>query len=312
MRRLLLVAVGLALAAWLLTGVAQVQPGERAVVRRFGRVVAEPGPGLWVGLPAGIDRIDRVAVGRVRQIEVGADPAQEDPGSPLPPGQFLTGDQNLVNAQLRLDYTIRESALADYVVAQDRAEEILRRLAESAVAEWAGGRGVDEVILTGKSALPDWLVPRVKSRAEPYRLGLEVQSASVLALLPPAEVKPAFDAVAQAETGMRTADSNARQRAERLLADADIEEGRQLATAAAYAAGRKALAQAEADAFRRRAEQYHRLRVDNPDVLASLWHEEMGRLFGKLAEGRRLDWLDSRLGPDGLDVIQFGPNARKR
>src|SRR3954447_8619948 len=53
----------LALAAYLLTGVAQVRPEERAVVRRFGRVVARPGPGLWVGFPAGIDRLHRVPTG---------------------------------------------------------------------------------------------------------------------------------------------------------------------------------------------------------------------------------------------------------
>ena len=57
-RRWLLLLVPLA--AYLLTGVAEIRPEERAVVRRFGRVVALPGPGLWVGLPYGIDRVDRV------------------------------------------------------------------------------------------------------------------------------------------------------------------------------------------------------------------------------------------------------------
>ena len=59
MRKLVLlcaaVVVLLAL-SYALTGVTQVQPGERAVVRRLGRVLEEqPGPGLWFGLPWGID-----------------------------------------------------------------------------------------------------------------------------------------------------------------------------------------------------------------------------------------------------------------
>ena len=45
-----------------------------AVVRRFGQVVARPGPGLWVGLPWGIDRVDRVPVRTARQLTVGYDP----------------------------------------------------------------------------------------------------------------------------------------------------------------------------------------------------------------------------------------------
>ncbi len=47
------------LANWLLTGIAQIGPKERGVVRRFGAVVATPGPGLWIGLPTGIDRLDK-------------------------------------------------------------------------------------------------------------------------------------------------------------------------------------------------------------------------------------------------------------
>ena len=71
MRYVLYFAV-LALLLSLLTGLTQVQPGERAVVRRFGRVLDyRPEPGLYVGLPWGIDRVDRVAVERLRSVQVG-------------------------------------------------------------------------------------------------------------------------------------------------------------------------------------------------------------------------------------------------
>ncbi len=108
----------LLLGVYLLTGIAQVRPEERGVVRRFGQVVARPGPGLWVGLPWGIDRVDRVPVRTARQLTVGYNPDtwSDIPGTP--PGQFLTGDQNLVNVQLVLDYAIGESdeELDDYVM----------------------------------------------------------------------------------------------------------------------------------------------------------------------------------------------------
>ena len=64
----------IAICAYLLTGLARVRPEERAVVRRFGEVVARPGPGLWIGLPWGIDRVDSVPVRTVRQILVGFSP----------------------------------------------------------------------------------------------------------------------------------------------------------------------------------------------------------------------------------------------
>src|SRR5437660_12711979 len=89
----------LLLAAYLLTGLAQVGPEERAVVRRFGQVVARPGPALWVGLPWGIDRVDRVPVRSVRQIKAafGPETAFAAPGTPA--RQLLTGYQTLVHAQ---------------------------------------------------------------------------------------------------------------------------------------------------------------------------------------------------------------------
>src|SRR6476469_9592179 len=102
--------LGIALVAvavlYLLTGVVQVRRGERAVVRRFGRVLEHsPEPGLWVGLPWGMDRVDRVEVDTVRSVEVGYDEAGGE--AALPAGQVLTGDNNLVNVRVTLFYKVR-------------------------------------------------------------------------------------------------------------------------------------------------------------------------------------------------------------
>src|SRR5690349_8909489 len=48
-----------------------VQPEERAVVQRFGRVTAIADPGLHFKLPFGIDTIQRVATERVLKQEFG-------------------------------------------------------------------------------------------------------------------------------------------------------------------------------------------------------------------------------------------------
>src|SRR5947208_4487862 len=119
MRKLVYVIL-VALGAYLLTGVSQVRPGERAVVRRFGRVVAQPAPGLWVGLPWGMDRVDRVPVNFVRRTHVGYNP-QADDNSFMPAGQYLSGDQNLVNVQAAIDYSVGDvDAVVRYVLQQNR------------------------------------------------------------------------------------------------------------------------------------------------------------------------------------------------
>src|SRR6267378_4750743 len=140
-RRLFLYPVVLLLVGYLLTGVTQVRPGERAVVRRFGRVLEQkPEPGLWIGLPWGMDRVDRVPVDMVRPVAFGYDAAQDDGSLATPPGQLLTGDHNLVNVQVVLNYAVRSGEVEDYIVQSDRADELVARAAETALAEWVAGR----------------------------------------------------------------------------------------------------------------------------------------------------------------------------
>src|SRR6059058_4722420 len=109
MRRSFVILLLLLLLGYLATGVYQVRPGERAVVRRCGRVLDEtPGPGLHVGLPWGIDRVDKVAVDEHRVFAVGFVDADEPNPDATPPGQVLTGDNNLANVRLTVGYRVAD------------------------------------------------------------------------------------------------------------------------------------------------------------------------------------------------------------
>ena len=267
--------LALAAVGYLLTGVYQVGPEERAVVRRFGRVVARPGPGLWVGLPWGIDRVDRVPVRTVRQLRVGYTP--EDLGdSSTPPGQLLTGDQNLVNVQLVLDYAIGEADedLDNYVIHREQVDAVLTRAAEAAVAEWVGGHTVDQVLLTGSAALPAFVMDRLAERLPELRLGVRVQRASVALLAPPDEVRAAFEAVNQAQTGMGTRRHQAEQHRDQRLSQAAALRYKYEKEAAAYRKQQLFQAGADAEAYRLALAKYRLIARTNPDALAFLWWDE--------------------------------------
>ncbi|MFO0851603.1 MAG: protease modulator HflK [Gemmataceae bacterium] len=303
----------LAVIAYLLTGVAQIGPDERGVVRRFGHVVARPGPGLWVGLPWGIDRVDRVQVRTVRQLAVGFAPEATEDLPVIPPGQFLTGDQNLANVRLVVEYAVddRDGELDAYLANRDRADGVLAREVEGAAAEWVGGRGVDEVLLTGRAALPRWVMGRLPDRLAAHRLGLVVQRVSAEYLAAPEEVRTAFEAVNQAQTGIATRENQARQEANQRVREAESVKFKLEQEAAAYRTEKLALATADAGSFTKRLEQYRRLKTANPDVLAGIWWDEMGRtLLGMKGRGR-VDLLDHHLGPTGLDITQFLPAKKK-
>jgi membrane protease subunit HflK len=300
----------IALALYLLTGVAQVRPEERAVVRRFGRVVAHPGPGLWVGFPSGIDRLDRVPTATVRRVPVGFRPELVED---TPTGQFLTGDQNLVNVQVAVDYAVGEGAtdLEDYVAQKDRVDGVLARETEAALGEWVSGRPVDDVLLTGNVALPGWLVRRVQERVTGQGLGVRVQQASVAYLAPPDEVRGAFEDVNRAQTAARSQEQKAHQEAARLRRDAEATAYQLEQQGLGSAATKRAMAKAEADVFKKRLEQYRKLKATNPDVLAAIWWDEMGRVWQGFKGRGRVELLDARLGPDGLDLTQVIPPPKR-
>lgn len=299
--------------AYLATGLAQVRPEERAVVRRFGHVVARPGPGLWVGLPWGIDRIDRVPVRTVRQLKAGfvPDSAIDAPGNPA--GQFLTGDQNLVNVQLTLDYAIGETDadLDAFVIQQDLVDATLAREAEAAAAEWVGGRTVDDVLLTGNAALPAWIMERLEPRLAVLNLGIRVQRAAAV-LAPPEEVRTAFEQVSQAQTGIRTKEYQARQEADQRMRQAEALRYKWLQEAESFKVGQIQQARADAADFNAQLDAFRELKKTNPDALAALWWNEMHKtLIGMKSRGGRIEPLDAHLGKDGLDITQF-VNPKRR
>ena len=303
MTRALFVALALALGLWLLSGVAQVRPEERAVVRRFGRVVARPGPGLWVGCPWPIDVVDRVPLRSVRRVVVGFRPEADDAGV-NPTGSYLTGDHNLVNVQALAYYDVddTDAALDDFVMSRDRAEGVLAAAVEAALAEWVSAHSVDDVLLTGNAALPSWLVGRVQESVEPYKLGVRVRQVTVGHLAPPEDVRPEFDRVNRAQAGIRTQADQAQSERTRKLAQAESAAREAADAAAAAAFEKRQSAGADAAAFAQRLDRYAVSRRTNPDALAGIWWDEMGQLFAGLRERGRVDLLDDHLGPDGLDV----------
>lgn len=314
MKRLLL---GVALVAFLLftaaTSLTQVNPGQRAVVRRFGQVQPETrGPGLYVGLPWGIDRVDAVSIDTPRQITIGFDPklAEEDEDV-NPAGQFLTGDHNLVNIQAVVSYTIREDEVARYVLHKDRVDTVVAWVAESVVAEWVAAQPVEKVLLHGHRILSERLVAELPARLEPYQMGIKIERATLKPPFPPEEVRDDFEKVNQADTGIRTKVNQAEEKANAFKNEAAKEKNKIEQDAQGYARERLLEAEADAAKFTKKLEQYLAIKKTNPSYLDVLWLEEMTRLYVRMGEAGRIDLLDHFLEKGGLTILQ-SPLPKKK
>ena len=304
----------LAFVLYLLTGISQVRPEERGVVWRFGQVVARPGPGLYVGLPWGIDSLERVPVRTTQQLTVGYNLENWSDIAGTPPGQFLTGDHNLVNVQLVLQYAIGETdrELDDFVLHKDQVDSVVTRVVEAATSEWTAGEPVDQVLLTGSAALPAWLMSRITERLPKFHLGIRVQRVSVSYLAPPEEVRASFEKVTQAQTGIRTKEFQARQESSQLERQAESFRYKLEQEAAEFRESQLRQASADAADFLTQLAAYREVSKNNPDALAFLWWNEMRKaIVGLKNRGGRVEPLDSYLGNGGLDVTQLISPKRK-
>jgi membrane protease subunit HflK len=216
-----LLILGLMPAGYLVSGVTVLQPDEIGMVRRFGAVLAEPWqPGLHWGLPWGIDQVDRIQINQVRTLSVGAPGSGAAPLARAPEpafDDFLTGDLNLVTAETLVQYRVRDPVLFLF-----RAREVEASL--SAMSRWAvtralAGRGIDELLSTGRAEAGEGMRRSIQSSCDEAKLGISVVAVRLGRLAPPVAVAPAFADAARARSDRRQAITRALEYCDRAEAD---------------------------------------------------------------------------------------------
>ncbi|MFT3879623.1 MAG: protease modulator HflK [Gemmatales bacterium] len=257
MKRWLLALILLLIVGYALTGLFQVAPGEWAVVRRCGQPLAElRGPGLHWGLPWGLDRVDRVAVDEQRQLALGfvEDVGPNDSLTPInpstPTGQALTGDNQIVNLRISIQYRINRDQLVNYVLIRDNIEEILARAAEETLTTTLASEQIDQVLLGRSAALESRLRERLADRIKPYQIGVIIDMVNLVFAQPPAELIEIFRDVnrARSQRDIALTDANAKRNAD--ISQAKQEADRVISLGQANANARLTQAKSEADAFR--------------------------------------------------------------
>src|SRR5579863_9560193 len=138
MKRTLVCGAAL-VAAYLASGIYVVRGNEAGLVRRFGKAdrMLVSG-GLHIDLPWPFVRIERVNVHELRTITIGIAAPQAFSGAGFLQelnldrhGEFLTGDKNILNVQVNVQYWISDPH--DYFFGCQAPETGLQLLAESLV-----------------------------------------------------------------------------------------------------------------------------------------------------------------------------------
>src|SRR5262249_53217541 len=123
------------LAAYALTGIYFVAPDQQAVVVRFGQVVAKGiTPGVHYGLPWPIESVYKLKVLETKRLTIGVEAPDRALGRVAAenPTEYLTGDQNLINVRMAVQYAVKDPA--GFVFRSRGVPELLARALACALA----------------------------------------------------------------------------------------------------------------------------------------------------------------------------------
>ncbi len=193
-RRIILGLLGL----WVLSGIFLVQPDQQAVVTRFG-AVTEPRvlPGIHYALPWPIDSITKLKVQQLQRLVIGGDLPDSVLGRSNPlASQFITGDQNIINMRVVVQYSV--GVPADYLFRTQDVSKSIGAAVEAELARRIAHSGVDDVLTTQKVAIQDETRAAAQKRINDYHAGVILSTVNIENVTPPAEAADAFRDVTNA------------------------------------------------------------------------------------------------------------------
>jgi membrane protease subunit HflK len=174
--------------AW--ASVWKVPTGHRGVVIFFGRVRPETfGPGLHLALPAPIVEVRMIPVNQVLSIQVKPDAAGVFKSQT---GEFLTGDENLVFSEIRVEYRISD-LLESARSGLDRIESKLQVLAKSQLVETLALTPISSALGMARENVAELITKRLQQESDRIGLGVQIIKTSWVRLVPPEEVRSDFE-----------------------------------------------------------------------------------------------------------------------
>jgi membrane protease subunit HflK len=248
-KRILLILLAIVIGIWLASGIYIVGPGEMGVIRQFGKIADQTSPGLRYRLPWPIQTHDVVHLARVRRAEIGlrTDPytgkARPEPKEAL----MLTGDENIVDAQLFVQYVVKDPS--QFLFRVRESELALKTSAEVALRSVVGRNTIDYTMTEGRVVVQDEIKKYLQSLLDEYQTGLMVTEARLLVVDPPEEVKDAFHDVVRAWEDRERLMREAEGYREDIIPKARGEVAQMIRSAEAYKEQRVIRAQGDATKF---------------------------------------------------------------
>lgn len=253
-----------------------VQPEEEAVVKRFGKVIAQKQPGLHFKLPFGIDTAQLVPTARVLKQEfgfrtesIGGRTQYRKDRQHMEESLMLTGDLKVIDVEWVVQYRVSDPDKFLHRVREP--EQTLRDVSESVMRRIVGNSLGSDVLTEKRVQVATSAKIELQKSMDYFDLGIQISTIELQDVTPPEKVKPAFNEVNQAEQERERFINEAEKRRNQVIPRAEGEALQMIAEAQGYAARRVNAAKGEAERFTAVFEAYR----DAPDVTRQRMYLEM-------------------------------------
>jgi len=278
------IVIGLVLVIWLATGIYFVDPDEVGVVKRFGAYVRTVQSGPHYHLPYPVETVQTPSVTTVRRIEIGF--RTPEGTSELVKSSFrkvpkeslmLTGDENLVNVQYTVQYTIKDAVEYLYQISESRTA--VKEAAEASMRDVVGSNEIGDILTTQKFEIQNDCQELLQRILDSYNSGIQVSSVKMQDVHPPDQVRDAFKDVASAREDKSTLINEARAYRNKIIPEARGRVATILNEAEAYKETKVRRARGEAARFDKLLAEY---RKAERITRKRLYLEAMQDVFGSV------------------------------
>lgn len=272
------VVVLAAIVLWLATGFYTVRPNEVGINMIFGRYTGSTGEGLRYNLPYPIGQVLKPDVRARRTIPVGYRPGAQGRGRDvLEESLMLTGDENIVDIDFDVQWSVNPARAQDFVFNLQNPEGTIKAVAESAMREVMGRRQIQAVLTTEQGSISSEVKDIVQQTLDAYGSGVVVEVVQLIAVQPPAQVREAFFDVNAAQQDAERVQNEARTFASQVVPRARGEAAQKIQQAEAYREQAVAEATGQASRFTQVYDEYRKA----PAVIRErIFLETMERVLG--------------------------------
>jgi membrane protease subunit HflK len=276
----------LLVAVWALTGIYIVNPDEQGVVRTFGRMTRVSQPGIHYRIPWPVEQVDVIKVAQIRSMELGFRTILDGPPArvrDLPvESLMITGDENLVNIQVVVQYRISDLEAYLFRVWDPLGTpegRTLRDAAETALRGVVGSMTIDDILTVGRARVQDGTKVHLQQLMDIYQTGLIITEVKLQAVEPPEPVQAAFKDVVSAKEDRERIINEARSYREDLLPKARGEAEQMVRAAEGYRESRVRDAQGDTSRFLAMLKEY---RLAKTVTRRRLYLEAIGEVLSKV------------------------------